>query len=126
VFTTKKGAKIKVTDMEPIQGEARGIGEVAGPAIRFKIQLANPTSSPVSTANVLVNVDSGPEQAPGLQLSGSGSVPFPASVDAHSSASAVYVFLIAPDKRDWVRIFVHYAITEPIVDFEGAAPKAGA
>jgi hypothetical protein len=121
-----KGGKIRISSIEAVQGEAKGRGEIAGPSLKFKVTIDNPTDEAILTGNMLVNVESGSGKTPALQLSGPGAEAFPASVAPRSSASAVYVFNVAPAERDRVRILFDYGLTDPIAVFEGAAGKPGA
>ena len=86
----------------------------------------NPTDAAIPTGDILVNVESGTDKKPALQLSGPGVVAFPAAVAPRGSASAVYVFNVAPAERDRVRILFDYGLIEPIAVFEGSAGKPGA
>jgi hypothetical protein len=124
--TLVKGGKIRISSIETVQGEARGRGEVAGPSLRFQVTIDNPTDEAISTEGMLVNVESGSDSTPSLQLSGPGVAEFPASVPPRGSAFAVYVFNVAPARRDRVRILFDYGLTEPIAVFEGSAGKPGA
>jgi hypothetical protein len=120
------GVKVRIAKIEAVQGEARLPGEVAGPSIRFQVMIDNPTAGAIPITPVLVNVDSGAARTPALQLSGPGVVPFSESVAAHSSASAVYVFNVAPADRDDIRILVDYGPGGTVALFAGSATQAGA
>lgn len=124
--TLARGGKVKLSAIEIVQGEARGPGEVAGPSLKFQVTIDNPTGTAISTSNMLVNLESGSEKKPALQLSGPGVVHFPESVEPGTSASAVYVFNVAPADRDRIRILFDYGLTDPIAVFEGSAGKPGA
>lgn len=121
-----QGAKIRISAIETVQGEARLPGEVAGPSLRFQVVIDNPTNAEIPTNNMLVNLESGSESKPAVQLSGPGVVGFTGPVAPRSSASAVFVFNVAPAERDRIRILFDYGVTDPIAVFEGSAGKAGA
>ena len=123
--TITNGAKIRISAMEKVLGEARLPGEVAGPSLRFQVTIDNPTNAAISTSNMLVNVESGSENKPAVQLSGPGVVDFTGPVAPRSSATAVFVFNIAPVERNRIRILFDYGVTDPIAVFEGSADKAG-
>lgn len=124
--TLSNGAKIKIANLESVQGETRGPGEIAGPSIRFQVIIDNASGQEVQTTNLLVNVESGAAKTPALQLSGPGVATFSGPVSPHGSASATYVFNVPMANRDAVRILVNYGLSDPIADFEGSATKAGA
>ncbi|MHA7277748.1 hypothetical protein ACX80O_14680 [Arthrobacter sp. Hz1] len=117
-----EGISARISTMEAIEAEAFGIGEIAGPALRFVITVENTTDDPVSLSNSVVNVEFGPESLPAVQLTGSGATGFPATVDAGGSASATLVFTVPADQRDQVRILLNLEASSPIAAFEGAAP----
>ncbi|MHA7155249.1 hypothetical protein [Arthrobacter sp. TMN-50] len=116
------GISAKITTMESIEAEAFGIGEIAGPALRFVITVENTTGEAVTLSNSVVNVEYGPERLPAVQLTGSDATVFPATVDAGGSVSATLVFSIPVDQRDQVRILLNMEASSPIAAFEGAAP----
>lgn len=117
------GVIFTLAGLEPVEGEAEGPGEVAGPAIRFRLAVQNNTAADVSLATTVVNVYGGPDAIPAQDLRGPGGVPLPASIAPGQSVEAVLVFTLPLDQRDVVRIAVDYAVGVPIVVFEGAAPR---
>ncbi|NOJ60761.1 hypothetical protein [Arthrobacter sp. 260] len=116
------GLTATVSSMEPIDAEAFGIGEIAGPALRFVITVENTTDEAVSLGNSVVNVEYGPDSLPAVQLTGSGATEFPATVDAGESAATTLVFSIPADERDSIRILLNVEASSPIAAFVGAAP----
>lgn len=117
------GVNLSIAELEAVEGEAEGRGEVAGPAIRFRIDIANATAEPVQLGTTVVNVFIGAAQDPAQELSGPGAEPLPAAVAAGDEASGVFVFAVPPEQRDQVTISVDYAVGVPVVVFEGAAPR---
>ncbi|NOJ60759.1 hypothetical protein [Arthrobacter sp. 260] len=116
------GLTAAVSAMEAIEAEAFGIGEIAGPALRFVVTVENTSDEAVSLSNSVVNVEYGPESLPAVQLTGSGATEFPASVDAGASVSTTLVFSIPADQRDQIRILLNVEASSPIAAFVGAAP----
>lgn len=112
----------RLGQLEAVDGQAAGIGEVSGPAVRFTVTLANKSSTDMSTNNVVVTANAGSDETPVLQLSGPGATSFTATIPAGQEASATFVFLVPPDLRDQVRIFVNYEAKSPIAAFAGTAP----
>lgn len=117
-----KGITATVSSMEAIEAEAFGIGEIAGPALRFVITVENTTGEAVSLSNSVVNVEYGPDSLPAVQLTGSGATEFPATVAAGESAETILVFSIPADERDTIRILLNVEASSPIAAFVGAAP----
>jgi hypothetical protein len=118
------GSKVEahLGQLEAVDGEAAGVGEVSGPAIRFTVTIANRSGQDLPTNNTVVTANAGPEETPALQLSGPGATSLPATIAAGQEASASYVFLIPPELRNQIRIFVNYEASSPIAAFAGTAP----
>jgi hypothetical protein len=123
--TVVQGVQARITDIEAVQGEARGIGEVAGPAVRFRVVVENSTGAAISTEQVVVNVSAGAEDTPALPLSGPGVEGFPPAIEPGTTASATYVYLIPNEQRNVVRIFFNFRIDVPVASFEGPVPPTG-
>ncbi|MGO4805571.1 hypothetical protein AB4089_10630 [Arthrobacter sp. 2MCAF15] len=118
----KGGVTATITEMTAVQGVATGIGEVAGPAVRFKITVVNATATPLSLDRALVDVSYGKDDAPASQLSGPDPVAFPASVAAGASGAGVFVFAVPLEARDTVKIHFNLEAETPIATFAGRAP----
>lgn len=117
------GVVVSIDSLEAVEGEAQGPGEVGGPALRFTLTMRNDGDTPVSLASTVVNVYSGPDQAPAVDLRGPGGVPLPEEVAAGATVTGVFIFMVPPEQRDQVRIGVDYTVGIPIVVFEGAGPR---
>lgn len=118
----KSGVSAAITELQAVEGEARGIGEIAGPAIRFKVTVTNDTAGDVSLESALVNVSYGADDTPASGLSGPDPVPFPDSVKVGETVSAVYVFGVPKDARNLVKIYFNLEAATPVAAFEGQAP----
>ena len=118
-----KGVTVTMSKLEAVKGEASGPGEVAGPAIRFTLVFANPGAAAYGSQPIVVNAYYGQDNTPALPLSGPGATTLAASIPAHSSASATYVFTVPEDQRGSVTITVDYQAGAPAIAFQGAAPK---
>ncbi len=119
----KSGITATITDLEAVAGEAKGIGEIAGPAVRFKVTVSNGTKAAVPLDTAVVNVSYGSSDIPSGKLSGPGATEFPLSVAPGGSASSVLVFAIPLDQRNDVRIYLNLDALTPIAVFEGQAPR---
>ena len=118
--TVKTGLSAKVTNISAVEGEAKGIGEIAGPAIKFTIEVTNNTGADVSTNGVSVTVEYGKEAIPAGQLSDPVTADFPPVIAKDKSATATYVFSVPVDQRSLVRILLSLEASLPIAAFEGA------
>ena len=117
------GVVFTIGELEAVDGEARGPGEVAGPSLRFAVSIRNDTAAPVSLTSTVVNFYYGVDQAPATELAAPGGVPLPSDVAAGGTARGVFLFNVPEDGRDLVQIAVDYSAGVPIVLFEGPAPR---
>ncbi|PPB48297.1 hypothetical protein C4K88_15205 [Arthrobacter pityocampae] len=120
-----EGVATRVAAMKAVDGEARGVGEVGGPAVQFTLEVTNSTKKVISLAEAVVNVEAGADRSPAELLSGPGAVPFPAEVRPGQSVAGVFVFQIPPEQRDSVRVLFHYQAVLPVAAFQGPAPRQG-
>lgn len=118
----KGGVSATITEMTAVQGVATGIGEVAGPSVRFKVTVVNDTAKAISLDAAVVDLSYGKDDEPAGQLSGPDAVPFPASVEPGTSAAGVFVFSVPPDARDKVKIHFNLEAETPVATFEGKVP----
>ena len=121
--TVDKGVTVTMSKLESVKGEAKGVGEVAGPAIRFTLDFANGGDAAYATQPIVVNAYYGTSNVPASPLSGPDAKALAASIPAHSSASATYVFTVPEDQRGSVVVTVDYQAGAPAIAFQGAAPK---
>ncbi|MGW6175019.1 hypothetical protein ACWF5H_16150 [Arthrobacter sp. NPDC055138] len=120
------GGVATISKIEAIEAKAEGIGQIAGPAIRFVVEVQNTSASDLKLDTAEVTVEAGAQTLPAIRLDGSGTKLFPREVEAGKKASGTFVFLVPEDQRGQVRIYLNYAASESVVAFEGAAPrKAG-
>jgi hypothetical protein len=120
--TVKGGVTATITELAAVQGEAHGIGEIAGPAVRFTVTVVNDTAAPLSLDGALVEVRYGNEEEPASPLSGPDPVAFPSSVAPGASGTGVFVFAVPPEARDKVTIHFNLEAETPIATFAGKAP----
>jgi hypothetical protein len=116
------GLSVQLVGIEAIEGEARTQGEISGPALRIELELTNDSDEAISLEQVQVEVTYGEERTPGIELTGSGTVPFPESVAPDDSTTGTVVFVVPADQRDLVQIVVTQTTGAPIIVFEGSAP----
>lgn len=116
------GITATVSSLKAIQAEAFGIGEIAGPALRFVVTVENTTGNAVDLSNSVVTVQYGPDELPAVQLTGSGAKPFEGSAPPDESVSATMVFAVPADQRDQTTILLSIEASSPIAAFHGPAP----
>lgn len=120
------GGVATISKIEAIEAKAEGIGQIAGPAIRFVVEVRNTSDQELKLDTAEITVEAGAQKLPAIRLDGSGTKLFPLEVAAGKRASGTFVFLVPEDQRGQVRIYLNYAASESVVAFEGAAPrKAG-
>jgi len=117
------GVSVRIERLEAVQGEARGPGEIAGPAIRFAVVVTNPTGAAVALSTVVVNLDYGADRTPGGEIAAPGGVPLPPAVAAGAAVEGTYLFTVPADARDLVTITVDSAVDIAPVQFSGPAPR---
>jgi hypothetical protein len=122
--TIEPGVTASIDTIEAVQGEARGPGEVSGPAIRFRVSIKNSTSEAIDLASTVVTVDYGADRTPALQLYEPGASTLPSSAEAGATASAVYIFTVPVDQRGLVHVTVDYAVGIPPLEFIGPVPSS--
>jgi hypothetical protein len=114
------GVTARLLGVDAVHGAANGPGEVAGPALRIKVRLANKNDHAIDLTQALVTVTDA-AGVPGVQLTQSGSAPFRGRVKAHGSAQATYVFTLPTAHRDPVTINFSYSSEAPVALFVGNA-----
>jgi hypothetical protein len=122
--TIEPGVTASIDTIEAVQGEAKGPGEVAGPAIRFRVSISNATTAAIDLGATVVTVDYGADRIPALELFEPGASPLPDSVEPGATATAVYIFTVPVDQRGLVHITVDYSVGVPPLEFTGAVPAA--
>ena len=115
------GVEVRVTDVESVQGDAQGPGEIAGPAVRVSIEVSNTSDEEVAMDLALVNVYYGEDKTPASALSGPGLAPLTGSIPAGKSATGAYVFSVPEDQREQLTVEFSYSTDAPTVIFSGRA-----
>lgn len=116
------GVGLSVNTIEAVDGQAQGIGEIAGPAIRFNATVTNSSGAELPAASISVLVEYGKDNTPAAELSGPGKTEFPSVIAKGQSATATFVFNVPVEQRDQVRILISLNASSPIAAFEGAVP----
>jgi hypothetical protein len=114
------GMKLRIAQIESVEGVARGPGEIEGPALRLTLRMSNGSSSAVSLESVIVDLTTGGDHVPAATLTGPGGKPFEGEVPAKGSVTAVYVFAVPEDARDHLQVAVSYVSDAPVVLLAGA------
>ncbi|MFD1825858.1 MULTISPECIES: hypothetical protein [Mumia] len=123
--TLGPGLTANVASLRAVKGTARGPGEIAGPALQVRIAVDNGADEAIALGRAVVEVSYGKKQTPGVELSGPGVAPFPASLEPGNSAEGTYVFGVPKGARGRVQITIAYTAGQPPAVFEGDA-TAGA
>ena len=112
-----------VTRMTAVTGVADGPGEIGGPSVRFTITITNTTGKTFSLSNTVVNAYYGKAATPAVQLRSPGGKDFPSSVKNGDSATGSFVFNIPKASRSSVKVTVDTSVQNPVIAFQGAAPR---
>ena len=118
---TTPGVTASVQLVEAVTGEARGPGEIAGPALRVTIKVQNGSRAPIRTELGLINVYYGKDRTPAGTLSGPGVAAFPEQIPAGGSGTGTTVFNVPLSERGRVDVEFSYSTNAPVVIFSGAA-----
>lgn len=116
------GVNVSVTEMLAVEGEAHGIGEIAGPSVRFTLSITNNTEKPIDLSSALATVEAGPDSLPCTELSGPGVAPFPETAAPGQTVTGTFVFLIPVEDRNLVSVYLSYSMDSPVAAFKGAVP----
>lgn len=112
---------VSVPKVESVTGKPEGVGEIAGPALRFTLRLDNDTSKAIALGSVVVNAYYGADETPAPSLSGPGAKPFGSTVAAGKTATGVYVFSVPKKGRSDVTVEFSYSTDVSTVVFSGPA-----
>ena len=118
---TTSGVTASVEKVEAVTGEARGPGEIAGPALRVTIKVQNGSRAPIRTELGLINVYYGKDRTPAGTLSGPGVAAFPEQIPAGGSGTGTTVFNVPLSERGRVDVEFSYSTNASVVIFSGAA-----
>jgi len=118
---TSPGVTASVVGVEAVSGEARGPGEVAGPALRVTINLKNGSDKAIRTELGLINLYYGKDRRPAGLLSGPGAAPFPEQIPAGGSGTGTSVFNVPTADRGTIEIEFSYSTDATVVIFKGSA-----
>jgi hypothetical protein len=115
------GITARVRQVEAVDGQGYGPGNIPGPALRITVHIDNGTAEPVSLDGVAVSLTYGPDATPGSPLDDPSRAPFSGTVDAGASAEGTYVFTVPRDQRDRIVVSVGYQAGAPVLVFTGPA-----
>lgn len=118
------GMTFRVEQLEAVEGEAAGPGEIAAPAVRVTVVATNGGTEPVLMQSVVVDLTAGDDAASAPPLSGPGVERFVGELAPGASATGVYVFDVPIERRGRVAILVSYLASVSPVVFEGSAPTS--
>ena len=111
--------EVRLTSIEPVEGEANIPGEVGGPSLRVTVTIDNATSAALDLTSAVVNLYYGADRLPAIDLLEPGKVDFPGNVRAGETASGTFVFLVPVDERDDVTVEFDLASDSTVVLFAG-------
>lgn len=115
------GVDAVVTSIEAVQGQATRPGEIAGPALRFTLEVRNRTDQAVDLSAAVVNLYVGPEAAPAGAVQEPGARAFPPAVASGQVATGVWVFTVPEAERGDVSLELDLGVSSSVVLFRGSA-----
>jgi len=118
------GVTLRITDVEAVDGVARGPGQVSGPGLRLVLEAHNDSGDPVSLEGMVVALAYGAAETPAMTLTGPGGDPFDGELSPQSKSGGVYVFAVPVESRRQVSVSASYTGSAPTVLFEGDAARA--
>ncbi|MGG7507706.1 hypothetical protein [Plantibacter sp. YIM 135249] len=121
--TVEQGVTVSISEFRAVEGEAKGAGEIAGPAVQFDVTVKNGSGAAIPLDTIQVNLFSGEGMTPLVPLSGPGVTLFPAKADAGASGTATFVFAVAPADRETLTATIDYRAGVPAAVFTGSAPQ---
>lgn len=114
-----RGVVASVSKVESVKGVAKGPGEIAGPAVRVTVRVANGSSKRLNMQLALVNLYYGKDKAPASPLSGPKASPLSAPIPPGKTDSGRYVFSVPNNERDPLLVEFSYTTDAPTVIFKG-------
>jgi len=111
--------EVRLTSIEPVEGEANIPGEVGGPSLRVTVTIDNATSAALDLTSAVVNLYYGADRLPAIDLLEPGKVDFPGNVRAGETASGTFVFLVPVDERDDVTVEFDLSSDSTVLLFAG-------
>ena len=115
-----KDVMVSVVKFEDVKGKAQGPGEIAGPALRVTVEVANGSTEKLPMDLALVNLYYGKDKTPASSLSGPGVRPLTKPVAAGESATGRYVFGVPKGEQDKLTVEFSYTTDAPTVVFSGS------
>ncbi len=109
---------VRIIDAAQTSGEARTVGEIAGPALQLRVALTNESRQALSLSGVTVTAHDADNRVL-TTLGAAPARPFSGRVAAGGDAEGIYVFTIPRDGSAPFTITVNYAADAPVAVFVG-------
>lgn len=113
------GARVSVSSIEDVDGEAVVPGEVSGPAVRITVEVENDTEEAIDLTTAVVTVYAGESGLQANPVSKPAGKAFPSEVAPGNTAQGAFVFELPEDQRSGVRVEVDLSVSDPLIAFEG-------
>ncbi|MGY1750351.1 hypothetical protein [Modestobacter sp. SYSU DS0511] len=118
--TSGDGVVATLSAIEAVEASGTGPGNIAGPALRVTVRIANRTDDAISLDGVEVTLTHTAEELPGSPVDDAAVSPLRGQLAAGSSAEGTYVFSVPADQREVVRVLVGHSAGAPLLVFAGA------
>ncbi len=116
-----EGVAVTLPAVRAVEATAVGPGNVAGPALRVTVRIANDTGRPLGLDTVEVTMAYGSDLTPASPVGDPSQAPFSGVLDPGESAEGVYVFSVPADARSAVTVQVGYQSGASLAVFTGPA-----
>ncbi len=113
----KDRVRVELTEFRRDQVEARGPGEITGPAVRVKVKITNTSGRPIELDRATIAITDGAKTPLSPVLTSTGAVA--GSLAPSKSADGDYVFSIPADSKGPLSIIVIAAPGVPAAQFVG-------
>lgn len=118
---TGSGLTASVTRLRGITAEAKGPGEVSGPAVALTVAVENGSNRPVDLGAAVVKLEDS-AGAPGSEILSPPAKPLAGRLrPGEKTRSGTYVFRVAKDRRDPITVQVSLGSGLPVLVFTGDA-----
>lgn len=114
------GLKASITRVRGINAKAEGPGEVSGPALALTVSVENGSRRPADLGATAVTLEDS-EGAPAAEILSPPAKPLAGTLASGKTATGTYVFRVANDRRDPIRVLVTLGSGLPVLVFRGDA-----
>lgn len=117
----ENGLTIRITAIEKVRGEARGPGEIDGPALRLRVRAHNDGTKAVDLETVMLTLTYGRSRTPAPELHHPGGRALAGRLPSDGTRDGTYLFSVPPEQRDRIRVTASHVGGAPVRVLAGDA-----